>query len=39
LPPGQELEVRYQGCAAQGFCYPPQKKHVTSPKVAKNPKK
>ena len=39
LPPGQELEVRYQGCAAQGFCYPPQKKQVTSPKVAKNPKK
>jgi len=39
LPPGQELEVRYQGCAAQGFCYPPQKKRLTSPKVAKNPKK
>jgi len=33
LPPGQELEVRYQGCAAQGFCYPPQKKSLTSPNM------
>ena len=39
LPPGQELEVRYQGCAAQGFCYPPQKKSLTSPKMSANPVK
>ena len=39
LPPGQELEVRYQGCAAQGFCYPPQKRSLTSPKVRVNPVK
>ena len=30
LPKGQKLEVRYQGCAEQGFCYPPQKKSLTS---------
>ena len=39
LPPGQELEVRYQGCAAQGFCYPPQKMNLTSPNMAVNPVK
>lgn len=39
LPPGQELEVRYQGCAAQGFCYPPQKKRVTSPNMVVIPVK
>ena len=39
LPPGQELEVRYQGCAAQGFCYPPQKRSLTSPKVRVTPVK
>jgi len=39
LPPGQELEVRYQGCAAQGFCYPPQKMSLTSPNMVVNPVK
>jgi thiol:disulfide interchange protein DsbD len=39
LPPGQELEVRYQGCAAQGFCYPPQKMNLTSPNMVVNPVK
>jgi thiol:disulfide interchange protein DsbD len=39
LPPGQELEVRYQGCAAQGFCYPPQKRSLTSPNMVVNPVK
>jgi thioredoxin:protein disulfide reductase len=39
LPPGQEIEVRYQGCAAQGFCYPPQEKSLTSPKMGLNPVK
>jgi len=39
LPPGQELEVRYQGCAAQGFCYPPQKKIINSPKMVLSPGK
>jgi thiol:disulfide interchange protein DsbD len=39
LPPGQELEVRYQGCAAQGFCYPPQKKSLTSPNMVVIPVK
>ena len=37
LPPGQNLEVRYQGCAAQGFCYPPQKKDLISSKMVLNP--
>jgi thiol:disulfide interchange protein DsbD len=37
LPPEQELEVRYQGCAEQGFCYPPQKKQLTSANIAINP--
>ena len=36
LPPGQEVVVRYQGCAAQGFCYPPQEKRLTSSKKAPN---
>ena len=39
LPPGQELEVRYQGCAAQGFCYPPQERSLTSPNMVVNPVK
>jgi len=30
LHKGRKLEVRYQGCAEQGFCYPPQKKSLTS---------
>ena len=29
LPNGTEIEVSYQGCADQGYCYPPQKKLVT----------
>ena len=33
LPEGQELEVRYQGCAEQGFCYPPQKKELTAANI------
>ena len=36
LPKGQKLEVRYQGCAEQGFCYPPQKKSLTSVKMTIN---
>ena len=39
FPPEQALEVRYQGCAAQGFCYPPQEKSLTSAKMKINPKK
>ena len=39
LPPGQELEVRYQGCAEQGYCYPPQKKILTSANMLVNPLK
>ena len=39
FPPGQALEVRYQGCAAQGFCYPPQEKSLTSAKMQINPVK
>ncbi|MEZ7972107.1 MAG: protein-disulfide reductase DsbD family protein [Pseudomonadales bacterium] len=39
FPPEQTLEVRYQGCAAQGFCYPPQEKSLTSAKMQINPKK
>lgn len=36
LPPGQEIVVRYQGCAAQGFCYPPQEKWLSSSKMKLN---
>tara|TARA_B110000977_G_scaffold141792_2_gene179888 strand:- start:98 stop:565 length:468 start_codon:yes stop_codon:yes gene_type:complete len=39
FPPEQALEVRYQGCAAQGFCYPPQEKRLTSAKMKINPTK
>lgn len=39
FPSGLAIEVRYQGCAAQGFCYPPQKKSLTSAKVPINPVK
>ena len=39
FPPEQTLEVRYQGCAAQGFCYPPQEKRLTSAKMQINPTK
>jgi thiol:disulfide interchange protein DsbD len=39
FPPEQAIEVRYQGCAAQGFCYPPQKKSLTSAKMHINPTK
>jgi thiol:disulfide interchange protein DsbD len=39
VSPGQVLEVRYQGCAEQGYCYPPQKKSLTSAKVRVNPLK
>jgi thiol:disulfide interchange protein DsbD len=39
LPEGQALEVHYQGCAAQGFCYPPQKKIINSPKMVLSPGK
>ena len=34
--PGQEVVVRYQGCAAQGYCYPPQKKTLNSDKSQVN---
>jgi thioredoxin:protein disulfide reductase len=37
--PEQAIEVRYQGCAAQGYCYPPQKKRLTSANVRVNPLK
>ena len=36
LAKGQKLEVRYQGCAEEGFCYPPQKKNLTSVNMAIN---
>lgn len=26
----EEIEVSYQGCAAQGYCYPPQKLSLTA---------
>ena len=39
VSPGQALEVRYQGCAEQGYCYPPQKKSLTSANVGLNPLK
>ncbi len=39
VPPGQVLEVRYQGCAEQGYCYPPQKVNLTSSNVRSNPLK
>lgn len=28
LPAGAELQVRYQGCAEAGLCYPPEQQHV-----------
>lgn len=37
--PEQTVEVRYQGCAAQGYCYPPQEKMLTSANVRANPLK
>ena len=33
------VSVYYQGCAAQGYCYPPQVKHLNSQKVPLIPKK
>ena len=33
------VSVYYQGCAAQGYCYPPQVKHLNSRKVLVIPKK
>ena len=33
------VSVYYQGCAAQGYCYPPQVKHLNSRKVPVIPKK
>ena len=33
------VSVYYQGCAAQGYCYPPQVKHLNSLKVQLIPKK
>ena len=33
------VSVYYQGCAAQGYCYPPQVKHLNSRKVRLIPKK
>jgi thiol:disulfide interchange protein DsbD len=36
LPKGRKLEIRYQGCAEQGFCYPPQKKTLTSANMDTN---
>lgn len=39
VAPEQELEVRYQGCAEQGYCYPPQKKTLSSFNVRPNPLK
>ena len=35
IPATGAVRVRYQGCAAQGFCYPPQEKLLTSGKIAK----
>ena len=36
--PGQSrIQVEYQGCAAQGFCYPPQKKVINSEKNTLSP--
>jgi thiol:disulfide interchange protein DsbD len=32
IPTTGAVRVRYQGCAAQGFCYPPQEKLVKSGK-------
>jgi thiol:disulfide interchange protein len=37
--PGQALEVHYQGCAEQGYCYPPQIKRLTSANMPLNPLK
>ena len=31
MPVGTEIEVSYQGCADQGYCYPPQEKLVIVP--------
>lgn len=40
IPSSSELvSIHYQGCAVQGFCYPPQKKLLNSPKIRKNPEK
>jgi thiol:disulfide interchange protein DsbD len=36
LGEGQKLEVRYQGCAEQGFCYPPQKRLLNSANMETN---
>ena len=32
VPSEGEFRVEYQGCAADGFCYPPQKKRINSAK-------
>jgi thioredoxin:protein disulfide reductase len=32
----KSVSIHYQGCAVKGFCYPPQKKLITSEKSAKN---
>ena len=29
----EEVSVHYQGCAAKGYCYPPQIKWINSPKM------
>lgn len=34
-----EADVGYQGCAAQGYCYPPQKRSVNSQKESETSKK
>ena len=34
----QELEVRWQGCAVRGYCYPPQKERLTPPKWYTSPR-
>ncbi len=39
--PDQDVlaEIAYQGCAARGYCYPPQKQSLNSAKKASTPKK
>ena len=34
-----EVSVHYQGCAAQGFCYPPQNRIINSGKLRLSPEK
>jgi len=35
----EDVEVRYQGCAESGYCYPPQKKTINSANYDLNSKK